>query len=74
MVKEINRKAVMNELKKHVNLIEDSNIKNKLKQQVEEEQKARIKKMESKRSKLKMLIEDADMDNEDQEDQMEIEN
>jgi len=30
--------------------------------------------MESKRSKLKMLIEDADMDNEDQEDQMEIEN
>ncbi len=34
MTKEINRKAVMNELKKHVDLIENSEIKQKLKNEI----------------------------------------
>lgn len=39
MTKEINRKAVINELKKHVDLIEDKDMQEKLKQNIKQEQK-----------------------------------
>ena len=56
MTKELNRKAVMNELKKHVDLIDNKEIKTKLKNDIKQDQKLRQEKLQSKKSKLQMLI------------------
>jgi hypothetical protein len=37
MTKELNRKAVMNELKKHVDLIDNKEVKEKLKKDIKEQ-------------------------------------
>ncbi len=68
MTKEINRKAVMNELKKHVDLIENKEVKQKLKQDIKESQKARSEKLNNKKSKLQMLIQNDDNQMEVEED------
>lgn len=51
MAKENNRKAVINELKKHVDLIEDEQIKSKIKNKIKESKDKEKQKME-KKSKL----------------------
>jgi hypothetical protein len=55
--KEINRRAVKNELKKHVELIQDTQIKNQLKKEIQKTNKDSIKNIEMRKSRLKMLIE-----------------
>lgn len=44
MSKENNRKAVLNELKKHVTLIENPNVKQKISLLIEEDQKKNVQK------------------------------
>ena len=51
MAKENNRKAVINELKKHVDLIENSEIKNKIQEKIKDSKELQKQKME-KKSKL----------------------
>ncbi len=46
----------MNELKKHVDLIDNKEVKEKLKKDIKEQQKARTDKINNKKSKLQMLI------------------
>ena len=61
MCKESNKKAIENELKKHVNIIENKEVKDKILQKIEEDQKKQ-QKVVRKTELQKLIIEDEDDD------------
>jgi large subunit ribosomal protein L24e len=74
MSKDNNRKAVLNELKKHVDIIENDDVKQRIKNKLKEDKEKREKNTKKAKSELqKLIIEDDEDELQDDVDAFEIE-